>query len=221
MSDLEFLVLALSSLFVIVDPIAIVPSFLAITPGEGPHRRERTARLACLTAAIVLATFAAVGHPLLRVLGITMPAFQIAGSILLLLVSLDMLYARPTPARESPAEAEAAADKDEVAFSPLAVPMLAGPGACSAVMLLNARAQGSVQHTMLYASVAIVCAASYAVLRLAAHHAVRVKPIAMRVATRLMGLLLAAIAVQFFLDGVRDSGLLAGSAPALAPPTGR
>lgn len=204
----EYLLLAFSSLFVIVDPIALIPSFLTLTEHAGPHRRVRTAGVACLTAAVVLMGFAAGGEALFLVLGITMPAFQIAGSILLLLVALDMLRARPMEVRESPAETSAAAERDDVAFSPLAVPMLAGPGACSAVLLLRTRAADDLQRTLLFPVIAVVCLVAYGILRLSARHAMKISPNAMRVGTRLMGLLLAAVAVQFFLDGVRDSGLL-------------
>ena len=204
----EYLLLAFSSLFVIVDPIALVPSFLALTEHAGPDRRVRTAGIACLTAACVLMGFAAVGQSLFGVLGITMPAFQIAGSILLLLVALDMLRARVTEVRETPAETSAAAERDDVAVSPLAVPMLAGPGACSAVLLLRNRAADDLQRALLFPMIAFVCLLAYGILRLSARHAMKLSPSAMRVGTRLMGLLLAAVAVQFFLDGVRDSGLL-------------
>ncbi len=207
MTHAEFLVLALSSLFVIVDPIAIVPSFLTMTDDD-PAARCRTARVACIVATAVLAAFAAGGPAVLDVLGVTMPAFQIAGSILLLLVALDMLRARRTETRETRAETAAAAEKEDVAVSPLAVPMLAGPGAISAVLLLRSRAADGVQHAILYGSIALVCAASYVILRLAARHAYRMKPITMRVATRLMGMILAAVAVQFFLDGVKASGIV-------------
>lgn len=209
MSLAEYLVLACSSLFVIVDPIALVPAFLAMTDDDEAHRK-RTAAVACAVAALVLMGFAAGGPSVLAVLGVTMPAFQIAGSILLLLVALDMLRARRTETRETRAEIGAASEKEEVAVSPLAVPMLAGPGAISAVMLLRSRAEGVSQHAALYGCIAVVLAASWGILRLAARHAYRVKPIAMRVLTRLMGMLLAAIAVQFFLDGVRASGLVPG-----------
>ena len=208
MSLPEYLLLAFSSLFVIVDPIALIPSFLTLTEHAGPHRRVRTAGVACLTAAIVLMAFAAVGQTIFGVLGITMAAFQIAGSILLLLVALDMLRARTTEVRETPAETSAAAERDDVAFSPLAVPMMAGPGACSAVLLLRHRATGELQLALLFAVIAVVCLVAYGILRFSARHAMRISPNAMRVGTRLMGLLLAAVAVQFFLDGVRDSGLL-------------
>ena len=205
----EFLVLALSSLFVIVDPIALVPSFLAMTSSEDPEHRRRTARIACIVAAGILAAFAAVGAQLFDAIGVTMPAFQIAGSILLLLVALDMLRARRTEVTETPAERYAASQKEDVAVSPLAIPMLAGPGACTAVLLLRSRASDALQHALLFACIGVVLLASYVILALATRHAYRVKPIAMKVATRLMGMLLAAIAVQFFLDGVKASGMLA------------
>lgn len=210
----EFLLLALSSLFVIVDPVGLVPTFLAMTGEQDPAARVRTARTACLVAAGVLTAFAAGGPWLLRLLGITMPAFQIAGSILLLLVALDMLRARSTETRETRAEtavaAERVADHQDVAVSPLAVPMLAGPGACSTVLLLRSRAADATQHALLYPVILGVLLLAYLLLRVASRHAYRMKPIAMRVMTRLMGMLLAAIAVQFFLDGVRASGAFTG-----------
>jgi multiple antibiotic resistance protein len=206
----EFALLALSSLFVIVDPLGLVPAFLAMTGEQSAADRTRTARTACIVAAGILVAFAAAGPHLLSVLGITMPAFQVAGSILLLLVALDMLRARSTETRETRVEtavaAERAADHLDVAVSPLAVPMLAGPGALSTVLLLRSRAGDGVQHALLYGAILLVLLSAYLLLRVASRHANRMKPIAMRVVTRLMGMLLAAIAVQFFLDGIRASG---------------
>jgi multiple antibiotic resistance protein len=206
----EYLLLAFTSLFVIVDPIAVVPAFLAMTPDDTAEKRARTALVASLVAASILMGFALGGPGLLGVLGITMPAFQIAGSILLLLVALDMLRARTSPVRETRAETAAGAEKEDVAVSPLAVPMLAGPGALTTVLLLRSRASGEVQHVLLYAVIAFVCLLTYLILLAAARHASRVPPIAMRVATRLMGLLLSAVAVQFFLDGLKASGVTRG-----------
>jgi multiple antibiotic resistance protein len=198
----EYSLLALSSMFVIVDPIAAVPTFLAITPGDSATSRVRTAAMACITAAIVLTVFGLTGHHLFRLLGITMPAFQIAGGIILLMVAMDMLRARRTETRETPAETAEGAAKDDVAITPLAIPMLAGPGACSTVLLLHSKAQGAEQTISLYAAVLIVCMACFIIFWLAATHATKLSPIAIRITTRLMGLLLAAIAMQFILSGL-------------------
>ena len=103
----EYILLAISSLFVILDPIAVVPAFIAMTPQDTPAVKLRMARLACCVAAGVLMLFAAAGPLIFRVMGITLPAFQIAGSILLLRIALDMLYARRSPARETDKEVAA------------------------------------------------------------------------------------------------------------------
>jgi multiple antibiotic resistance protein len=138
-----------------------------------------------------------------------MPAFQIAGSILLMVVALDMLRARQTETRETDEEKAAGIQKNDIAVTPLAVPILAGPGACSTVLLLHTQAQGAAQVAVLYACIALVCALSFGIFWLAARHARLLPPITLRVVQRLMGLLLAAIAVQFFLNGVQSSGIFA------------
>src|SRR6266508_107907 len=163
MSLLEFTLLAFSSLFVIVDPIAVVPGFLGMTPQDTPAQRERMARLACLVMAGVLLTFALTGQLLFKLLGITLPAFKIAGSIVLLLVALDMLRARRSRVQETVEETDAAAAKEDVAITPLAVPMLAGPGAMSTAILLESQAKGVAQEAALSFCILVVCALSYLV----------------------------------------------------------
>jgi multiple antibiotic resistance protein len=208
MSLMEYLLLVFSSLFVIIDPIAAVPTFLVMTPHNTTRQRTRMAMVACIVAAVVLVGFAIVGQQLFKLLGITMPAFQIAGSVLLMLVALDMLRARRTEVKETLEETTAGMEKNDIAVTPLAVPILAGPGACSTVLLLHHEAHGAMQLTVLYASIVLVCLVSFGIFWLAARHARLLPPITLKVVQRLMGLLLAAIAAQFFLDGVKASGIL-------------
>src|SRR5687768_10304803 len=137
MELLKYMLLSATSLFVIIDPIATVPAFLAMTPKDGPEARIRMARLACVIAACILMTFVLTGQTLFRFMGITIPAFKIAGSIVLLLVALDMLRARRSAVKETMEETYAAAEKEDIAITPLAVPMLAGPGAISTTVLLH------------------------------------------------------------------------------------
>lgn len=209
MSLTEFSLLALSSLFVIVDPIAVIPAFLAMTPDDTPERRNQTARLACTVAAILLLIFAALGRWVFQFLGITIPAFQLAASIVLLLIALDMLRAERSRAQETKEEVAAGAAKDDVAVTPLAVPMLAGPGAISTVILLHSKAVGWTQQAALGIAVVLVCIASYFVFAIASHGARWLNPIALRVSTRVMGLLLAAIAMQFLLNALREVKVIA------------
>jgi multiple antibiotic resistance protein len=207
MSLVAYCFLALSSLFVIVDPIATIPAFIAMTPRDSVTSRLRMARLACLVAAGVLILFAVSGQWIFRLLGITLPAFQIAGSVLLLRIALDMLYAKRSAAQETREETEAGATKDDVAITPLGVPMLAGPGAISTSLILMNQAQDWEQRTALLLSIVVVSFASYLVLRLSVYGARWLNPSAIKLITRLMGLLLAAIAVQFALNGLEQTAL--------------
>jgi multiple antibiotic resistance protein len=207
MTLIEYTLLALSSLFVVVDPIAVVPAFIAMTPNDPPQAQLRMARLACLVAAGVLVLFALTGKWIFKLLGITLPAFQIAGSLLLLRMALDMLYAKRPASQETHEEVEAGAAKDDIAITPLGVPMLAGPGAISTSLILLSQAQGIAQHIALFASILAVCAASYWIFWLAARGARRFSPLALKLVTRLMGLLLAAVSVQFALNGLAQTAL--------------
>ena len=199
-----YTLLALSSLFVILDPIAVVPAFIAMTPTDPPQTKLRMARLACLAAAGVLMVFAATGKLLFRVMGITLPAFQVAGSILLLRIALDMLYARRSPAKQTDEEVAAGAAKDDIAITPLGVPMLAGPGSISTALILLNQANGIAQVLVLFASIALVCFVCYCVLWLAVRGAHYLSPLALKLVTRLFGLLLASVAVQFIINALEQ-----------------
>ena len=204
LSDLaHYALLAFGSLFVIVDPIATVPAFLAMTPRDTPEQRIRTARLASVVMAAVLLIFALAGKVIFKFLGITMPAFQIAASIVLLIVALDMLRAQRSRVQETSEETSAGAEKSDIAITPLAVPMLAGPGAISTAIVLQSQAVGVVQYVALYGCIIGVAFASYLIFRISAHGGRWLSPIATKVLTRIMGLLLAAVAVQFMINGLK------------------
>lgn len=202
-----YILFALSSLFVIVDPLAAVPAFISMTPDDTVQSRQRTAGLACAVMACVLIVFAAAGKWIFQYLSITMPAFEIAASIILLLVALDMLRAQRSRVQETTEETIAGANKTDIAITPLAVPMLAGPGAISTVILLQTRATNVWQSAALYGCILVIALVSYIVLRIAARGAAWLSPIALRITTRIMGLLLAAVAVQFLLNGLQDVGI--------------
>ena len=202
----EYALLAFSSLFVIVDPLATIPAFLAMTARDTVQQRVRMARVACLVMVGVLAGFALVGQSLFYLLGITLPAVQVAGALVLLLVSLDMLRAQRSAVMETAAETAEASAKDDIAITPLAIPMLAGPAAISTVILLDAQATDWTQRTVLLACVAVVGLASYVILAIGATGAKWLTPMAEKIMTRLMGLLLAALAVQFLFNGLKSEG---------------
>jgi len=204
MSLAEYILFAASSLFVIVDPLAAVPAFLAMTPTDTPEQRIKMARLACCVAAGVLLAFALAGKWIFKFLSITMPAFQLAASVVLLLVALDMLRAQRSRVKETSEETAAGITKTDIAVTPLAIPMLSGPGAISTAILLHNQAVGWGQRVALYVCIGAVCVASYLILRLSARGARWLSPIAMSITTRIMGLLLAAVAIQFMLNALRQ-----------------
>jgi multiple antibiotic resistance protein len=200
----EYILLASSSLFVIIDPLATVPAFLAMTPTDTPEQRIKMARLACCVAAGVLIGFAVAGRWIFKYLSISMPAFELAASLVLLLVALDMLRAQRSRVQETSEETAAGVIKTDIAVAPLAIPMLAGPGAISSAIVLHNQAANVIQELALYGCILLVCLASYLIFRLSARGARWLSPIAMNITVRIMGLLLAAVAIQFMLNAIRD-----------------
>ena len=202
-SSLQFALVTFTSVLFIVDPIAVVPSYLAITQGQTTSQRRRTAARACVAAALLLITFSLAGRAIFGLFGITMPAFRIAGGLILWVVAVDMLHGTRSTQEGSPELIEGRA-KDDVAITPLAMPILAGPGAISTVMVLSSQATSTPQYVALYASIILACLISWATLRAAEQLVKRVGETGIRVMTRIMGLLLAAIAVQFVITGVQE-----------------
>lgn len=200
---LEYAFLTFGSLFAIVDPFAVVPTFLAMTARDTAAQRRRMARTACITCAGVMAFFALAGPTIFKLFGITLAAFQVAGGLVLLLSSLDMLRAQKSPLKETPEEAAEGMNKDDIAITPLAVPMLAGPGAITTSIVLANKAHGVPQTAIFYALIALVALISYFVLTIAADGAKRLSPTFLNIVTRLMGLLLAAIGVQLILSALK------------------
>ena len=150
----DFAVTAFVSILFLVDPPGTVPAFLALTARYTPACRRRTAFVAALAATLTMMGFALVGNALFRALNLTIPAFQIAGGMILFLVALDMIRSETGTAEHQPSEEEASATTGEVAITPLAVPLLAGPAALSTVAVLMARADGIVQMASVFAAIA-------------------------------------------------------------------
>ena len=201
---LQFALVTFASVLFIVDPIAVVPTYLVITQGQNSEQRKVTARRACMAAGLILVVFALAGGRIFGLFGITMPAFRIAGGLILWLVAMDMLHGNRST-QEGVAEITEGQAKDDVAVTPLAMPMLAGPGAISTVMVLSGQARTTSQTVTVYVSIALTLLISWITLRLAERLVKRMGQTGIRVMTRIMGLLLAAIAVQFVITGVRDA----------------
>ena len=199
----QFALVTFASMLFIVDPIAVVPTYLVITQGQSTAQRQATARRASIAAAVILVVFAAAGSRIFKLFGITMPAFRIAGGVILWLVAMDMLHGNRST-QEGAAEIMEGQAKDDVALTPLAMPMLAGPGAISTVMVLSGQARSTAQTIVVYAAIVLTLFLSWITLHLAERLVKRMGQTGIRVMTRIMGLLLAAIAVQFVITGVRE-----------------
>jgi multiple antibiotic resistance protein len=201
---LQFALVTFASVLFIVDPIAVVPTYLVITQGQTTEQRQATARRASIAATVILIVFAAAGKGIFGLFGITMPAFRIAGGLILWLVAMDMLRGNRST-QEGAAEITEGQAKDDVALTPLAMPMLAGPGAISTIMVLSGQARGTSQTFVVYASIVVTLFLSWITLHLAERLVKRIGQTGIRVMTRIMGLLLAAIAVQFVITGIREA----------------
>ena len=205
---LEFALLAVTSIFFLVDPFTVIPLFLAITVDSPAQERRFMARRAAWTCAIVLATFAFAGSLIFKMFGITLPAFKIAGGIILLQIGLDMLQARQSSTKSTPEETEEGAAKRDASIIPLGMPMLAGPGAISTVMVLIGESHSIWQHAVIYSTIAATAFASFLILSGAGRVQRYLGETGIRILMRLMGLLLVALAVQFVANGLTDFGLL-------------
>ncbi len=195
---------SLSAVFFVVDPVGVVPIFIAMTHGDPAEKMRATARRASVVAAALLVFFALFGTFLFKVVGVTLSAFRVAGGVVLLITALDMLRARQSETRTSPEEAQEATGKEDVAIVPLAIPLLAGPGAIATVMVLMSRASGIASVVAVVASILVTMAASYFLLRGASLVQRVLGQSGVAIFQRVMGLLLAAIAVQFIAEGGRD-----------------
>ncbi|MFA3915385.1 MarC family protein [Ruegeria hyattellae] len=203
MIDMAFLIAAFTTLFVVIDPPAQTSIFLAITHEMDLQTKRRIAIRACITASLILILFAAFGEALLGFVGISMSAFRVAGGALLFLTAMDMLFERRTKRRENSAEEE---EHPDPSIFPLAIPLIAGPGAIASIILLAGQNPG-IEGLAAVVAVMLVVMAILLVFNLNSHLLGRLLgKTGLNVVTRLLGMLLAALAVQFILDGLRDFG---------------
>ena len=200
-----FLITAFATLFVVIDPPGLVPLFIALTQGMDAQHRARMARRACIIAFVLLTLFGLMGETLLGFIGISMPAFRIAGGILLFLTALDMLFERRTQRREGQ---HPDPDHDPSVF-PLATPLIAGPGAIATMILLVGQSGPGWIGTVAVLGLLLAMIVATYLFFLAAPFLERLLGrTGTVVITRLLGMLLAALSVQFVIDGVRGTGLI-------------
>jgi len=205
MTELPALIAAFTTLFIIIDPPGLAPLFVALTQGMTPANRRAIALRACVIAGALMLAFLFIGEALLGFVGISMPAFRIAGGILLFLTALEMLFQKRQARRQENADEGAAEHHDDPSVFPLALPLIVGPGAITTIILFAGQAQSAID----FAAIAGVMLAVLACVLISFLIATPLDRIlgktGINILTRLLGMLLAALAIQFILDGVAQS----------------
>jgi multiple antibiotic resistance protein len=203
-SVFPFFITAFVSLFAIIDAIGNAPMFLSITPHNTNAERVKMAAKAAVAVFIILMVFALLGNRIFQFFGITIDAFRIAGGLILLKISLDMVEAKSLRTRHTPEEDQEGLAKDDVAIIPLAMPMLSGPGAISTVIVLTAQATSAGLRGALFMAIGMNAGLVYLILGSSARVVALFKETGMRILTRILGIVLASIAIQFILTGLRS-----------------
>jgi multiple antibiotic resistance protein len=203
---IELYLSALVTFFVVIDPPGCAPIYAGLTHGATPAHRRSMAIRAVVVAAIILFVFAAVGEAMLKALGVSLAAFRIAGGIMLFLIALEMVFEKRTERREDRAAKVAQSPEvEDVSIFPMAMPMIAGPGSIASVMLMMSRNHGFEKVAVVLAALATILALTLIAL-LAAGPLMRLLGARIEaVITRILGVLLGALAVQFVIDGIRIS----------------
>jgi multiple antibiotic resistance protein len=214
MPSVSEIVTTFIAIFIVVDPFGIVPFFISLTSGFDVRRRRQTILKAGAIAFVVLLLFILAGNAILRFLGIQPGSFYIAGGILLFLVSIDLLFGKPSRTKTSPpgpgqsSEASGHAEREDVSIFPLAVPMLAGPGTITTILLYVSAGRGTVEISVLAACVALALACAVLTMSLSGAFLRVLGRTGVSVIERIMGILLAGLSVQFVYDGIVRLGLL-------------
>jgi len=198
-----FALLCVSSLIAMLNPLAAGPMFLALTSDQSAERRRATLLRAMVTVLVILFTFALLGRAIFQTFGITIHAFRIAGGFILFGIGMDMLQAKRSRVKATEEEEREGMEKEEVGITPLGVPMIAGPGSITTVMVLMTQAETPAHAGVLLAAIALVVALCWLVLSTAHRITVFFGQTGLNVMTRIMGLLVSVIAVQFVIDGAR------------------
>ena len=194
----------LVALFVILDPFAAIPIFLALTKPYTTSERGRIAGITSITVLVVLITAALTGESLLHGMGTSLASFRVGGGIVLLIMALAMLRAQTDSIRSTPEEEAEASDMNAIAIVPLAIPLLAGPGSISKVIIEMHRSEADYHGLLIILCIAIVCLGLWIVLRLASKIGKLLGQIGLNIINRLFGLILAAIAIEIMANGLKE-----------------
>ena len=210
MTDLPTLITVFTTLFILIDPPGLAPLFVALTQGMSAGQRRKIGLRACVIAGVLMLVFLFLGEAVLNFVGISMPAFRIAGGILLFLTALEMLFQRRQSRRKSNAETGGAEHHDDPSVFPLALPLIVGPGAITTIILFAGQAEGASDIAALAGVLAVLLLIVFLSFLAAPAIERLLGETGLNILTRLLGMLLAALAIQFVLDGIRQSFGLGG-----------
>lgn len=202
MSEWAYLLKTGVALLAIVNPIGSVPIFITATSGWSAADRAKTAKTVAMTVFLVLASSAFIGDQLLDFFGITIPSFQVGGGILIMLIAINMMHGKQSHTRQTPEEAQTLAEREVIAIVPLSIPLLAGPGAIGSMIIAAQESHRMTTHLLLVVPVLVVSFIIWLTLRVSNGIALQLGSIGINVVTRLMGLILAAMAVEFIAHGL-------------------
>ena len=199
---MDFLLLSITSLIALINPIGIIPTYICLLGDYDPQEHKNITYRAILCAFIVLMTFSIMGNLIFNFFGITMDAFRIVGGILFMRIGLDMVESKISRTKSTPKEQKEAESKDEIAYSPLGVPLIAGPGAITSVMILSNQVNSINEKILFILSIVICMILTYIALIMGNTLSKKIGTTGIRIIQRLMGIILMVIAVQFIIDGL-------------------
>mgnify|MGYP001360165826 FL=1 len=203
--NFEFFILCFSSLFTLINPIGIVPIFLSITQDYNKKERDIIAAKSIFFSFLVLLVFALIGDFIFSFYNITIHGFRIAGGILLLKISFDMIESKRSRTRTTPSEELEAEEKNEIAYTPLSIPLIAGPGSIASMMILSSEAQNTVDKLTLLSTLVVVLIITFVIFKLSKILSKNFGKLGLRILQRIMGLILMVISIEFILKGVKNS----------------
>ena len=200
--DLSFVLLSFSSLFTLLNPIGTAPIVLSLTESLNPEEYNKVIKKSIVVACLILLLFAMMGNIIFTFYGITVYAFKIAGGILFLRIGINMLEAKVSRTKSTPKESEAASENDAIALTPNGIPLIAGPGAITSVMILAAQANSFDQKVIFYLNIVITLFITFMILKLGKKLTRKLGTAGLRVIERIMGMIHMVVAIQFIIDGL-------------------
>jgi multiple antibiotic resistance protein len=203
--NFEFFILCFSSLFALINPIGLVPIFLSITENYNRKERDIIAIKAVIFSFFILIVFSFIGEFIFSFYNITVDGFRIAGGILLLKISLDMLESKRSRTRTTPVEQKEAEQKDEIAYTPLGIPLIAGPGAIASIMILSSETNNYIDKITLLISLSLVLFMTFFIFKISKILSKNFGKSGLRIMQRIMGLILMTISIEFILKGIKGS----------------